>query len=154
VFFDPTKRRTVAYNRNLGVSDHVEKVSNGFAFKVFSPPTDAVSFNVTVRGHASSTTEETFEYWNLLTRRDDQTHVEADPSVTWARSIYRPYFKSRDEFEKAFGFDKEKGIYQNKWIYRVKEPNCIQPSKERRAVSINAKWFCAADVPASKPSGT
>ncbi|MEK7355019.1 MAG: hypothetical protein AAB250_01120 [Bdellovibrionota bacterium] len=89
------------------------------------------------------TTEEVFEYWARPVRKGTIVTSEFDRALTWTRSSYKNYFKSRAEFEKAFGWDGKKKIYSMHWVYRVKTPDCIAPDRARKADDPKVKWYCS-----------
>lgn len=142
VYYDPSRNKVIASQRNLGISRDVEPTIGGFAVKISDKPTDLVQFRVTVRGRISEATEGVLEYWNLVRRKTALVSSNADPRLTWLKSPYRSYFKSQQDFEKAFGWDSKQGIFKNTWVYRVKEPNCIYPNENRTASNDDSRWFC------------
>ena len=142
IYYHPAQHKVIAFQRNIGISNHVEKIPEGFAYKIFDGPTDVVSMNVTVQGQPTQTSEKIFEYWNVVTRSGNKIITRTDRKVTWAKSPYQAYFKSQDDFEKAFGWDEKTQSYLNQWVYQVKEPNCIHPSKDRIATCTVERWHC------------
>lgn len=140
VFYNPKRGQVVAYARNIGYADKIESVGKELFFPIRNNPTDLASFNVTVGGKKSETTEEVFEYWNKVSRRNDQVVVTVNPDLTWTRSAFRPYFKSKAAFDKAFGWSAPDKKYAYRWVYRVTSPDCIRISPTRFADSKN--WIC------------
>ena len=141
--FDPKKGKVVTSQRDLGPSSKIEKGENGPVYLIRDQPSDIAQFTVTVKGQISTTTEEVFEYWARPVRKGTIVTSEFDRALTWTRSSYKNYFKSRAEFEKAFGWDGKKKIYSMHWVYRVKTPDCIAPDRARKADDPKVKWYCS-----------
>ncbi|MBC7464880.1 MAG: hypothetical protein H7256_02720 [Bdellovibrio sp.] len=140
IFYNPKRGKVVAYARNIGFSDQIESLGKELFFSIKNTPTDLASFNVTVQGKKSETTEEVFEYWNKVSRRNDQVVVAVNPELTWSKSTYRSYFKSKAAFDKAFGWSAADKKYAYRWVYRVTMPDCIRISPTRFADGKG--WIC------------
>lgn len=139
-FYNPKRGKVIAYARNIGYSDKIESFGKELFFPIKSNPTDLASFDVTVGGKKSQTSEEVFEYWNKVSRKNDKVIVSVNPQLTWTKSIYRSYFKSKAAFEKAFDWSEPDKKYGYHWVYRVTSPDCIRVSPTRFADSKN--WIC------------
>lgn len=139
-FYEPMKNKVLAFERKLGVADKVEPTAEGFSFPIFDSPTDFTSFEVTVHGKKSQTSEEVFSYWNKAKLDKDKIVIAVDREQTWKRSGYQQYFKSQASFENAFGWDDKKGRYAFQWVYRIQSPDCIRVSATRFADSRD--WIC------------
>lgn len=140
VFYNPKRGKVIAFSKNIGSSEKVESVGNEIYFPIRSNPTDLASFMVTVGGKKSQTQEEVFEYWNKVGRKNDNVVVSVLRDITWTRSIYKPYFKTKADFEKAFGWSETEKKYGYRWVYRITSPDCIRVSSTRFADSKN--WIC------------
>lgn len=152
VVYNPTREKVIAFRRGLESSTRVEKTPHGIAFEVNDRPTDVTQFDVTVHGKPATTSEENFKYWDLLVVKGKEVTSKTDRKLTWAKNSYKDYFKSQSDFDKAFGWDNKKEIYQTNWVYQVKDPNCIQPSKERAVFNINSLWYCDRKTPVYQPT--
>jgi hypothetical protein len=143
IVYSPIQNKVLTSKRNLGISDEIEKISDAaVAMRIHDTPSDAVTPSVTVQGHKSNAREETFDYWQLIEFNENKISSKTDPKLTWEKTRYRPYFKSQKSFDEAFRWNEKTGNYENLWVYRVTEPDCIQPSKPRFASSVT-EWFCA-----------
>ncbi|MFZ3231288.1 MAG: hypothetical protein WA160_13855 [Pseudobdellovibrio sp.] len=139
-FYNPKRGKVMAFARSIGYAEKIESIGKELFFPIKSNPTDLATFLVTVGGKKSQASEEVFEYWNKVSRKNEQVIVSVNPDLTWARTIYRPYFKTKALFEKAFGWSAPDKKYAYRWVYRVTSPDCIRVSSTRFADSKN--WIC------------
>lgn len=153
VFYDPAQQKVLASEREVAVADQVEKNPEGFIYKVEDLPTDVVTFTTTVHGQKLETIEDVFSYWGVVSLNNGKAVKKINRTLTWERSLYRSYFKSLADFDKAFSWDEKQQAYKVGWVYRVKNPDCIQPAIDRKIAYGDSHWFCGdKNVVVTSPS--
>lgn len=142
-YFDPGAGKTVAGNRELGAFKEVTKTDDGFEVEVAMGPTDLAINTVQLNGQLYGAEELTLSYWVKVQSANGSVKASLDPDLTWKKSQWANYFKSREEFDRAFGLDLKKGTYANQWIYLIRTtPWCIQPLPYRTIKGSDTAWHC------------
>lgn len=143
IFYDPVRRKVVATHRGLGTFGKIEKTRDGFVAELALGQADDSRFPVVVKGKSHETREDAFSAWSRVKVRDGKVVALADADLTWNRSRWKPFFKSRAEFDRAFGLDPAKGAYSAVRVFSIdSSPPCLQATPDRSPKKGDLHWHC------------
>src|SRR5207302_2943975 len=110
---EPDKTLHSPYVQDVVTDPFIVPTSNGIRYRASYMPGDYAERPVQVRGHESRAKEKVFAYWMTVSWINGRAENKVDAERTWKDSMFRRFFKTREDFDKAFGLKSDFSQYAN-----------------------------------------
>lgn len=136
----------------LGAVSHLLKVKNGFAFSKMAQRSDVDSLEMTSTfGRKMTATDKDLNAFNVVSVVGSHLEIQNDPDLSYENSEWKKYFKDKEEYLRASGWDSSKKKFKKQIVYEASYFNrsesdiqelCIAMTDKRGGNIEKSDWRC------------